>query len=510
MTNVIIYSRVSTDEQAQQGFSLDYQQETLTRYCEFKGYNIVLSFVEDYSAKTFNRPEWKKILAYLKQNQNRNSPGFVEKVICLRYDRFSRNFQHSLTEIDRLKKLGCNIEMAESNIEMTSPESILTRNIMLTLPQIENEKISIRTMEGTHKARQNGCWTGKAPIGYLNSRIDKNSTLEFSDEAPLIKEAFEKMASGLMSADEIRRWLNGQGMKITKNHFLNVIRNVVYTGKILVKEFKETPEQLVTGLHPALITDDVFAAANDALNGRKRKMTFKDDKSDLYPLKGFLKCTTHNRSLSAYKSRGRKGDYYHYYVCTKSPCPRYPVDYAHHEIERILSQIELSAQVLKSYRFVLEKVFEHEGADRKKDINRVEKEIIELNQQITFIRGEYMGQRLPLKEYTEMKMEVETKLYKLNQTLVDLKQEMTPYKSYVEKEVPMLEDLVSFYRKCDGKTKKKILGCIFSEKLNFEDGKAANIIFTKPIQVLISITKVLQGYKKEKEVDKDLLYTYAP
>jgi DNA invertase Pin-like site-specific DNA recombinase len=510
MTNVIIYNRVSTEEQAQQGFSIDYQVETLNRYCEFKGYNVVRSYVEDYSAKTFNRPEWKKIINYLKQNQSRNSPSYVEKIVCLRYDRFSRNFQHSLTEIDRLKKLGCNIEMMESNIEMTSPESLLTRNIMLTLPQIENEKISLRTMEGTHKARLNGCWTGKSPIGYKNVRIDKNSSLEYSEVAPLIKESFEKMASGLMSADEIRRWLNGKGVNITKNHFLNVIRNVVYTGKIMVHEFKDQPKQIVNGLHPALVSDEVFAAANDVLNGRKRKMNFKDDKSDLYPLKGHLKCVRHNRTLSAYKSKGRKGDYYHYYVCTKSPCPRYPIEWVHQEIERILSQIEMSAHVIKTYKFVLEKVFEMEGSDRKKDIKRLEKEIIELNQRITFIRNEYMSQRLPFTEYNEMKMELDTQLYHLNKNLTDMTQEMTPYRTYIEKEVPLLEDLVSFYKNSDGKTKKKILGCIFLEKLHFEDGKAANIVFTKPIQVLLNITKDLQRHKKEKEVKNDLLSTCAP
>ena len=508
--NVIIYNRVSTDEQAQNGYSLDFQEETLRRYCEFKNYNVVCSFVEDYSAKTFNRPEWKRILTYLKQNQNRKSLGFVEKIICLRYDRFSRNFQHSLSEIDTLKKLGCTIEMMESNIEMTSPESLLTRNIMLTLPQIENEKISMRSMAGTHTAKLIGCWTGKAPIGYKNVRIGKHSSLEYSDEAPLIREAFEKMASGLMGADEIRRWLNGKGVKITKNHFLNVIRNIVYTGKILVNEFKDEPSQIVDGLHPPLVSNEVFAAANDVLAGRKRKMTFKDDKSDLYPLKGHLKCKVHNRTLSAYKSKGRKGDYYHYYVCTKSPCPRYPIDYAHQEVERILSKVQFSAQILKTYKSVLERVFEHEDVDRKKNIKRIEKEIIDLNQQITFVRNQYMTQQLPVKEYQELKMEAETKLYELNRSLSDLNEEMTPYKTYLQKEIPMLEDLVDFYRKSNGNTKKKILGCIFSEKLHFEDGKAAATSFTKPIEILLNISKVLQGSKKEKEVKNDLLYTCAP
>ena len=65
MKNVIIYSRVSTDEQAQQGYSLEYQEEVITRYSLNKGYNIVKKFREDKSAKNFNRPDWIKIIAMI-------------------------------------------------------------------------------------------------------------------------------------------------------------------------------------------------------------------------------------------------------------------------------------------------------------------------------------------------------------------------------------------------------------------------------------------------------------
>ena len=118
------------------------------------------------------------------------------------------------------------------------------------------------------------------------------------------------------SADEIRRWLNLNGINISKNQFYNLIRNVTYTGKIYVKPFRGQPARIVAGLHPPLISDDVFAAANDVLLGRRRNMKFQKDKLDLYPLKGFLECPIHGRALSAYGAKGRK-NIYHYYVCTK-------------------------------------------------------------------------------------------------------------------------------------------------------------------------------------------------
>ena len=74
----------------------------------------------------------------------------------------------------------------------------------------------------------------------------------------------------------------------------------------------------------------------------------------------------------------------------------------------------------------------------------------------------------------------------------------------------MLENIAEYYKKSDGKTKKKILGCIFSEKLVFEKGKVATYKFTKPVQVLLNASKVFKNLDKKKEVENDLLSCLAP
>ena len=53
----ILYVRVSTDEQAEKGYSLRHQEETANKYCNFQNIEVVATFVEDHSAKTFERPE---------------------------------------------------------------------------------------------------------------------------------------------------------------------------------------------------------------------------------------------------------------------------------------------------------------------------------------------------------------------------------------------------------------------------------------------------------------------
>ena len=74
----------------------------------------------------------------------------------------------------------------------------------------------------------------------------------------------------------------------------------------------------------------------------------------------------------------------------------------------------------------------------------------------------------------------------------------------------MLEDLVGFYKSFDGNTKRKILGCIFSEKLHFEEKKVATPKFTTPIELLLNASKVLQSCKNKKEFKNDLFFQFAP
>ena len=107
-------------------------------------------------------------------------------------------------------------------------------------------------------------------------------------------------------------------------------------------------------------------------------------------------------------------------------------------------------------------------------------------------------------------MSLDTKIYENEQNLKDMKGDHSPYKDYLDRHVPALEDLTSLYCKVNGKTKKQILSCIFSEKIHLENGKAATPKYTQPIEVLMDVRRVLECFKTKQEVFIDLLCTMAP
>ncbi len=501
--NVICYKRVSTDEQAEKGVSLLNQDDQLRRHCETKNYHIIEMYSEDYSAKNFDRPQWKKIIAYCKSHK-----GQVDMILTTKWDRWSRNLYDALTQLKELKKMGITVNTVEHPLDLDNIENLLLLSIYLATPEVENVKNSIRTTECSRKVRMMGYWTGSAPRGYKNHRleIEKRSMLIPTNDAPLITEAFEKMASGNYAADEVRRWLNSKGVKVSKSQFVNIIRNIAYIGRIRVKKFKDQPATIVKGMHQPLITDELFAAANQVLNGRRRKMIFKQDKSDLYPLKGHLKCKTHNLSLTGGKSKGRYGTY-HYYLCTvkHDRCKRYPIEWVHQKIEKELNKIKFNAAIVNSYKGVLSKMFEVEDADRRKSISQLKSELekIEFNKEA--LQDKFFNQKITAEEYREIKQRSDLKSFELRNELGQLEKHVSPMKEYLQNHVPMLENLLSFYQKSDGKTKNRILSCILDEKIHFEDNKDAAIKFTHPVNVLLNASKVLELGKKKNETKNDLV-----
>jgi hypothetical protein len=106
----------------------------------------------------------------------------------------------------------------------------------------------------------------------------------------------------------------------------------------------------------ARITDRELYSS--CLEGRKRKMKFHDDKSDLYPLKGFLRCPVHNRSLTAYACQSHNKELHHYYFCGINRCKqRHRIKDVRESVEEILSTISFSAQTVNLYSRLLEKIF---------------------------------------------------------------------------------------------------------------------------------------------------------
>lgn len=263
---VVLYTRVSTDEQAKRGFSLPYQKEFLESYCKAHGYEVVAHYEEDYSAKNFDRPEWKKLEAFIKKEKKN-----VDMILCSKWDRFSRNQEQSLAVISRFREWGVEVQACDHIMDYNTPDSKLMLSLMLIMPEIENDKNRLRTKDGMYQAQKEGRSTGSVPFGYKKGEVPGINVID-PVTSEVVVEAFKKMATGAYSAEEVRKMFYPRGLKKSKQTFLNLLRNKYYIGKAKVSEHLGIPEHFVDGLHEPLIDTHTFNNVQAILNGKKKEV----------------------------------------------------------------------------------------------------------------------------------------------------------------------------------------------------------------------------------------------
>lgn len=189
----ILYVRVSTDEQADKGFSLQHHEERLRKYCELQTILVVGSFREDYSAKSFERPEFAKLLERLKKEKK-----IADYLLFLKWDRFSRNAGDAYGMINTLNRLGIEPQAIERPLDLNIPANKIMLAFYLAAPEVENDRRALNTIAGMRRAKKEGRWVGCAPIGYKNARNERNLPIVVqSEKAPLVKWVFQEISLGI-------------------------------------------------------------------------------------------------------------------------------------------------------------------------------------------------------------------------------------------------------------------------------------------------------------------------
>lgn len=195
-----LYIRVSTDEQADKGYSQRNQEEVLRRYCDQNGIQVRKVVYEDHSAKTFNRPAWTKLLLELRKHK-----GKTDLLLFTKWDRFSRNAGDAYQMITLLGKPGVDPQAIEQPLDMSIPESKIMLAVYLATPEVENDRRALNVFHGMRKAKKEGRWMGTAPIGYQN-RIQENGRKYIAPkepEASIMQWVFQEIAAARFNTEQI-------------------------------------------------------------------------------------------------------------------------------------------------------------------------------------------------------------------------------------------------------------------------------------------------------------------
>ena len=506
--NVILYCRVSTDEQAD-GCSLDMQERYLRAYCDNHHYNIIgeeQPYREDYSAKHYDlrRPKLKQLYDYCRRHRHE-----VDKVLFLRWDRFTRNLEFALTYKRKFyDELGIEINAIESPIDFKGTEWSMLLGMYCGAAHTEDEKISRRTKDGIHGTLLKGKCSNKAPRGYVNRRDDKGEPYVEKDEtqAGVIKQVFEEVAKGAEAPNNIRRRLCPN---IQKDAFYRMLRNIFYIGLIRVPAYKDDPEQIVKGQHKAIIDAETFDKVQDILNG-KRKHEPKLSKTidpDLY-LRKYIVCPICGHSITGATSTGKGGKYKYYNCCHDGKHLRRPADYANDKFADWVGGLKPNKEVLDLYTEVLQDLRGEHKQDINKEVETLHKDIEKVEALLNSADDKFCEGLLDQEAYARITKRYGDQIKTLQERITLLQADSKDLKDKIDYSVNIIANLRNFMLDAPVKTKCKILSSMFPGKIEFDGEKYRTQSYNQVLDLIFQETNKLRGYgEKESEKSEEVSHS---
>ncbi len=490
--NAILYIRVSTDEQAD-GYSLRHQEERLRNFCDLQNISVLAVFQEDYSAKTFERPEFQKFLAFVKKNK-----GVIDLLLFTKWDRFSRNAGDAYGMINQLQKLQVEPQAIEQPLDLSIPENKMMLAFYLAAPEVENDRRALNTLVGMRRAKKEGRYLGPAPKGYLNAKDETNKPFLIPDPktAPIIKWAFEELAKGVLDIEAVRKLALEKGLTLQRSQFWNLVHNVSYCGLVAISAYKEEEAHSVKGIHQPIISEALFYEVQDILTGRKRATKVRSTKDENLPLRGHLVCKACGKPITGSASKGNGGTYYYYHCQKAKACKeRFKASEAHKGLLEEFRKIASNKHVFDLYYMVMSDLYKKNGGDKTVKLKEASAGIEKLKTRLLNAQTLMLDGDINAADFKNIKNQLNPEIENLERKKISILSSEDNYQKYLDKGIPLLKNIDKHYEEADFDGKQHILGSIFPEKMTFGEN-GYRTIKENPVLALIAATG--KGFRNKK------------
>ena len=395
-----LYMRVSTEDQAREGFSLPEQKERLESFCKFKGYEIV-DYYEDagISAKTGNhRPEFERLKDDIKAKK-------INTIVALKLDRITRSIYDWENLMTFLDENDAYLDCVNDEINTTSANGKMISRLLMSVSQNEIERTSERTKIGMAGAIKQGHIPHVAPLGYKHE--NKKLVIDYSTKDIVIR-IFDLYYNGY-SYQKISKLFKEEKVLGKDNWrdstIMGILENEIYKGDFVHGKKTKHPtyyEDVVEPIVSKAIWEDCQVQKKKNSRSYKRTLTY------LYLQK--LKCPKCSRILGGKATTKKNGNTYFYYYC--NDCK---IEFKEKIINDYFSQFidELTEYDSVVNQFFLPMI--KQKFDEPKE--QLEKEINEQKSKLERIKKAYINGVFELKEYNEEKKIVEKAISELESKL---------------------------------------------------------------------------------------------
>lgn len=392
--------RVSTEDQAREGFSLPEQKERLEAYCKFKGF-VIKDYYTDagISAKTGNyRPEFERLKEDIKSKK-------INTIIALKQDRITRSIFDWEELMRFLEENDAYLDCVNDDINTTNANGKMVSRILMSVSQQEIERTSERTKVGLAGAIKQGHIPHQAPLGYKHE--NKKLVIDHLTKDVVIR-IFELYHKG-MSYQKISTLFNKEQVLGKTNwrdsSIVAILENEIYKGDFVHGKRTKHPTYYENVVEP-IVSKEMW----EECQVQKKKNSKSYQRTLTYLFLQKLRCPKCNRILGGKATQKKNGNVYYYYYC--HDCK---INFKESLVEEYFNDfvnelVEYDSVVNQFFLPMIKQKFDEPQEELKKDINK-QKDKIER------IKRAYINGVFSLEEYNDERKLVESALEKLQNEL---------------------------------------------------------------------------------------------
>ncbi len=420
-----LYLRVSTEDQAREGFSLPEQKERLETFCKFKGYEIV-DYYEDagISAKTGNyRPEFERLKEDIKSKR-------INTIIALKLDRITRSIFDWEKLMTFLDENDAYIDCANDEVNTTNANGKMISRLLMSVSQNEIERTSERTKVGLAGAIKQGHLPSQAPLGYKHE--NKKLVIDYSTKDVVVR-IFElyyngnsyQTISNILNEEQVLGKTNWRDSTITA-----ILENEVYKGDFVHGKRTKHPtyyENVVESLVSKEMWEDCQAQKKKNSRAYQRTLNY------LFLQK--IRCPKCNNLMGGKATKKKNGNVYYYYYCNDCKL-NLKENVIEEYFENFINEIvEYDSVVNQFFLPMIKQKF-----DEPKEL--LEKELDKQNAKLDRIRKAYISGAFDLEEYNAEKKIVDEAISKiqseLNTTNITEELKFTPQDILLKRDIDFI------------------------------------------------------------------------
>ena len=476
ITEAVLYCRVSSTKQLDEGDGLSSQQHRCEDYARRQGYTVVKVFQDrGVSGGMIDRPGMQELLGWLLAKGDKKHAVIIDDI-----SRFSRDVTVHWQLRDLLEKAGGRLESPSMTFGHSSDDK-LVENRLASVSQHQREKIAETSANRMKSRVASGYWVFRTMPGYKYVQTKGEGKILVRDEpvASIITEALEGFANQRFATQsEVKRFLEAQpefpiqqsygGIRLQK--VTDILTHPLYAGMVQAVKWNVP---LRKGNHEALISVKTFEKVQARLTEKayapKRKNLGKK-----FALTGFANCADCQKPMRSCDSRSATGKLYGYYLCRTKDCPSYGKSVRKEDIEgKFVSLLKYMRPTLSVVEIV-RAMFADAGAQRAKqaestvkalkcDLKRIDKEVEKFIEMIAASSSPHAARAYERKIETLEKNKVLTE-----QKLAEMKNLNRHLPEKVELALSFLSNPYKIWGLGDQSMRRLLLRMVFSDRISYD------------------------------------------